>query len=123
MDNARAAIIAPVSIERGRLMRTASLPWSDGPKSLADLPIIPWMKRSRCKNIGDPEIFFRERASVVNGTDAVRGHSVKVAKEFCNGCPVKVECLLYALENDEEFGIWGGATPDERRRIRKYYDA
>lgn len=122
MQNARAAIIAPVSIERGRLMRTASLPWSDGPKSLADMPVIPWMKRSRCRGSLDPEMFFRERASVRDGTDPVKGHSIKQAKQFCNGCAVKVECLLWALDNNEEFGIWGGATPDERKTIKRYYN-
>lgn len=56
----------------------------------------------------DPNIFYPER-----------GSSTKEAKDVCRGCPVKDQCLDYALMNGEKFGIWGGTSERERRKIRK----
>src|SRR5687768_12531727 len=41
------------------------------------------------------------------------------AEKLCQGCPVIMECLEYALENDERFGIWGGLTARSRRRLAR----
>lgn len=48
-----------------------------------------------------------------------RGESAAPAKTACGRCPVKNECLEFALSNGEKFGIWGGASERERRRIRR----
>lgn len=58
------------------------------------------------------------------GTDAdlwfpELGKNAGEAKKVCFRCPVRVDCLNYALDNHEGHGIWGGATPSERRRIRQ----
>jgi WhiB family redox-sensing transcriptional regulator len=55
----------------------------------------------------DPEAFFPEK-----------GGSTRDAKRVCSGCPVRAECLEFALSNDERFGIWGGLSERERRRLR-----
>jgi WhiB family redox-sensing transcriptional regulator len=55
----------------------------------------------------DPEAFFPEK-----------GGSTREAKRVCHGCAVRSECLEYALSNDERFGIWGGLSERERRRVR-----
>jgi WhiB family redox-sensing transcriptional regulator len=55
----------------------------------------------------DPEAFFPEK-----------GGSTREAKRVCVGCSVRLECLEYALGNDERFGIWGGLSERERRRLR-----
>lgn len=55
----------------------------------------------------DPELFFPEK-----------GEAPRDAKRICEKCPVRIECQEYALQNNELFGIWGGLTPRERRRIR-----
>jgi WhiB family redox-sensing transcriptional regulator len=55
----------------------------------------------------DPEAFFPEK-----------GGSTRDAKRVCTGCAVRVECLESALSNDERFGIWGGLSERERRRLR-----
>ena len=55
----------------------------------------------------DPEAFFPEK-----------GGSTREAKRVCTGCAVRTECLEYALANDERFGIWGGLSERERRRLR-----
>lgn len=66
-----------------------------------------WQSKARCLE-ADPEVFFPER-----------GGSSKAARAVCNQCPVRVECLRYALQNREQFGIWGGTSERERRKLRK----
>ena len=56
----------------------------------------------------DPDLFFPER-----------GASTKEAKLVCQGCVVREDCLEYVLSNGEKFGIWGGLSERERRRIRR----
>ena len=56
----------------------------------------------------DPDLFFPER-----------GASTREAKEVCRACVVRQECLEYALANGEKFGIWGGMSERERRRVRR----
>ncbi|PAY23616.1 WhiB family transcriptional regulator [Dietzia natronolimnaea] len=66
-----------------------------------------WQERALCSQT-DPEAFFPEK-----------GGSTREAKKICTGCEVKAECLEYALANDERFGIWGGLSERERRRIKR----
>ena len=66
-----------------------------------------WQARSNCMGV-DPDLFFPER-----------GASTREAKEVCRGCVVREECLEYALDNGEKFGIWGGLSERERRRLRR----
>jgi WhiB family redox-sensing transcriptional regulator len=66
-----------------------------------------WQERSLCAQT-DPEAFFPEK-----------GGSTREAKRICTGCEVKSECLEYALANDERFGIWGGLSERERRRLKR----
>lgn len=42
-----------------------------------------------------------------------------VARRLCNGCPVISQCLSYALANDEQFGVWGGMTTRDRKRLKR----
>jgi WhiB family redox-sensing transcriptional regulator len=66
-----------------------------------------WQDQANCLGV-DPDLFFPER-----------GASTREAKEVCRGCVVKNDCLEYALENGEKFGIWGGLSERERRRLRR----
>jgi WhiB family redox-sensing transcriptional regulator len=66
-----------------------------------------WQMLSNCLGV-DPDLFFPER-----------GASTKDAKAVCQGCVVRQDCLEYALTNREKFGIWGGLSERERRRIRR----
>ncbi len=66
-----------------------------------------WHDYANCLGV-DPDLFFPER-----------GASTREAKEVCRGCEVREECLEFALANGEKFGIWGGMSERERRRIRR----
>ena len=48
-----------------------------------------------------------------------KGGSTREAKRICSTCEVRRECLEFALENDERFGIWGGLSEPERRRLKR----
>jgi WhiB family redox-sensing transcriptional regulator len=66
-----------------------------------------WRKHGNCLGV-DPDLFFPER-----------GASTREAKAVCQGCAVRDECLEHALSRPEKFGIWGGLSERERRRIRR----
>jgi WhiB family transcriptional regulator, redox-sensing transcriptional regulator len=66
-----------------------------------------WQDRALCAQT-DPEAFFPEK-----------GGSTREAKKICLGCEVRNECLEYALAHDERFGIWGGLSERERRRLKR----
>jgi WhiB family redox-sensing transcriptional regulator len=68
---------------------------------------LPWASEAKCLN-ADPDVFFPEK-----------GGSTREAKRICAECPVRVECLEYALEEDERFGIWGGMSERERRKLKR----
>lgn len=44
----------------------------------------------------------------------------EIAKDICAECPLQFSCLAFALINNEKWGVWGGFTPGERRRFRKF---
>jgi WhiB family redox-sensing transcriptional regulator len=66
-----------------------------------------WQERALCAQT-DPEAFFPEK-----------GGSTREAKRICMGCEVRDACLEYALAHDERFGIWGGLSERERRRLKR----
>ena len=68
---------------------------------------LAWQTDALCAQT-DPEAFFPEK-----------GGSTRDAKRVCEACPVSGECLDYAMANDEKFGIWGGLSERERRRLRR----
>ncbi|MDE2591791.1 MAG: WhiB family transcriptional regulator [Actinomycetales bacterium] len=77
--------------------------YSDG----EDTNPLAWQADAICSQT-DPEAFFPEK-----------GGSTRDAKRICAGCDVKQQCLEYALANDERFGIWGGLSERERRKLKK----
>ena len=75
--------------------------------SLQVTSVREWVSSGACRGL-DPALFYPER-----------GASTKEAREVCAGCPVRLECLEYALVNGEKFGIWGGQSERARRRLRR----
>ena len=67
-----------------------------------DLPCQSW-----------PELFFPEPGPGRNGDPGTE------AKRLCRGCPIRLQCLDYALTANEEYGIWGGLGPKERDRLKR----
>jgi WhiB family redox-sensing transcriptional regulator len=61
-----------------------------------------------CREI--PEIFFPDDFPV----GSLRKQATKMAKDLCQECPVIRECMLYAITNNETFGVWGGKLLSER---------
>ena len=66
-----------------------------------------WQEFSNCLGV-DPDLFFPER-----------GASTREAKDVCRGCVVREDCLEFGLQKGAIFGIWGGMSERERRRIRR----
>ena len=67
---------------------------------------LSWQERAVCAQT-DPEAFYPEK-----------GGSTREAKKVCLTCDVRDECLQYALDHDERFGIWGGLSERERRKLK-----
>ena len=67
----------------------------------------PWMTDASCQHY-DRDMWFPSR-----------GDNTARAIAICNDCPVRHQCLEYALEHGEHFGIWGGTTERGRRTIRR----
>jgi WhiB family redox-sensing transcriptional regulator len=72
---------------------------------IVELP--QWASRAKCLT-ADPDLFFPEK-----------GGTTTEAKRICAGCPVRAECLEYALEEDERFGVWGGMSERERWKLKR----
>lgn len=72
-----------------------------------------WTADAACRGV-DPEVFF----PVAAGGTAL-AEEVAAAKAICARCPVSAECLEWAVEVGEAYGVWGGTTPHERRYLRR----
>ncbi len=68
---------------------------------------LEWTEDALCVQT-DPELFFPEK-----------GGSTREAKRVCMSCDARSACLDYALANDERFGVWGGLSERERRKLKK----
>jgi WhiB family redox-sensing transcriptional regulator len=71
-----------------------------------------WRERAACRH-SDPDLFFP------NGTTGSALVEIRAAKALCGTCPVRDRCLQFALETNQEDGVWGGASEDERRELRR----
>lgn len=67
-----------------------------------------WHDRAVCAQT-DPELFFPGKGELSKS---------KTAKQLCFTCPVRLQCLEWALANDERWGVWGGTTGYERSSLR-----
>lgn len=72
-----------------------------------------WQDRAACLR-ADPELFFPVGERARSDLD-----KIQAAKAFCVSCLVKEQCLEYALEKHEDFGIWGGMTEGERKALKR----
>ena len=79
--------------------------WDDG-----------WRREASCRET-DPALFFP-----VGTTDRALAE-IEAAKAVCAACRVRQACLDFAMETNQEAGIWGGRSEDERRRLRRRWTA
>jgi WhiB family redox-sensing transcriptional regulator len=71
-----------------------------------------WRDRAACRT-EDPDLFFPV------GTTGPALLQIEEAKSVCRGCPVRDDCLEWALETGQDIGVWGGLTELERRALRR----
>lgn len=71
-----------------------------------------WRHRAACRE-EDPELFF----PIGNTGPALL--QIEEAKAVCRRCPVREECLQWALETGQDAGVWGGLSEDERRALKR----
>lgn len=74
-----------------------------------------WINRAACVGV-NPEAFSSEDLPA-SGTS--RRSSTAAAKAVCAACPVANDCLLYAIENQVDHGVWGGLTGQERLMLER----
>lgn len=73
-----------------------------------------WRSNAACHDV-EPELFFPI------GTTGGAFEQIEAAKRVCRGCDAQQECLEFALATNQESGVWGGTTEDERRKLRKQW--
>ena len=73
---------------------------------------IDWRTNAACRDT-DPELFFPI------GTTGPAVDQIESAKEVCVGCLARGDCLDFAIATNQDSGVWGGTTEDERRTIRR----
>ena len=71
-----------------------------------------WRDRAACRDT-EPDLFFPV------GTTGPALLQIEAAKAVCRQCDVREECLQYALDSNQEYGIWGATTEEERRYMRR----
>lgn len=71
------------------------------------MALADWHSEAACAQV-DPDIFFPKHAG-----------SSRAARYVCGLCPVRQQCLNHALINRERWGIWGGTSERERRKLRR----
>lgn len=75
--------------------------------ALDDREVPRFRGRALCAEV-DPELHFPDK-----------GGSSRAAKRVCGDCEVRAECLTWALTHGEKYGIWGGLSENERRRLNR----
>ena len=73
-----------------------------------------WRPKAACRDT-DPELFFPV------GSTGPAVDQIASAKRVCNLCDVKEDCLEFAVVTNQESGVWGGTSEEERRMLRKSF--
>jgi WhiB family redox-sensing transcriptional regulator len=77
-----------------------------------DWDLDDWRHRASCRDT-DPDLFFPI------GTTGPALDQIEAAKIVCRLCEAREECLEFALATNQESGVWGATSEEERRRMRK----
>ncbi len=77
-------------------------------------PDLSWRATASCRDTS-PELFFPV------GTTGLAVDQIEAAKAVCMGCPSRVPCLEFALSTNQDSGVWGATSEEERRHLRRTY--
>ncbi len=99
----------------------ATTTWDDAPRTWEDAPRtwdadLRWRESASCRD-RDIDLFFP-----VGVTGPAVAH-IAAAKAVCQACPVRSECLRFAITTNQECGVWGGTSEEERRALRRQWRA
>ena len=75
-----------------------------------------WRREAECRDT-DPDLFFPV------GTTGPAIEQIAAAKAVCDQCEAKAPCLEFALTTNQDSGVWGGTSEEERRKLRRQYVA
>lgn len=75
-----------------------------------------WREKASCRSV-DPDLFFPV------GTTGIALVQIEHAKSVCNQCDVRQACLDFAIQTNQESGVWGGTSEEERRKLRRQWVA
>jgi WhiB family redox-sensing transcriptional regulator len=75
-----------------------------------------WRLKASCRSV-DPDLFFPV------GTTGLALDQIEQAKAVCRACPAQSPCLEFALSTNQESGVWGGTSEEERRKLRRQWVA
>ncbi len=75
-----------------------------------------WRRAAACRDL-DPNLFFPV------GVTGAALEQIAAAKSICAGCQVEDACLSFAITTNQEFGVWGGTSEEERRVLRRQWRA
>jgi len=112
LQNAHSSATQPNSVNPLVVRKLAALTWI----RTHDWDAQEWRDRAACRDT-TPELFFPI------GTTGGALDQIEAARRVCGQCPVTTECLEFALGTNQESGVWGGLTEEERRRLRKGEEA
>lgn len=77
---------------------------------------LAWRVDAACRDL-DPNMFFPV------GVTGPAVDQIATAKSICSGCPARAACLEFAITTNQEFGVWGGTSEEERRVLRRQWRA
>ena len=77
-----------------------------------DWDVEDWRQRAACRDT-DPDLFFPI------GTTGLALDQIEAAKAVCRSCEAQIQCLEFALATNQEAGVWGATSEEERRKLRK----
>ena len=75
-----------------------------------------WRSQAVCRDI-EPDLFFPV------GVTGPAVEQIAAAKAVCAGCAARAACLDFAITTNQEYGVWGGASEEERRVLRREWRA
>ena len=98
---------------------TSSITQNDVEQPFSWIPDAPWMDDAKCKGMNTEIFFGKEYHGIQRHRPTLTSIEIRRAKAVCAVCPVLEECFTFAMENDEEYGVWGGTTHRDRQRLKE----